>query len=153
MKSFIAFVTLATLSIAPASAADPLESLHFLVGTWNCTYQVGKASISYKATYAYDMKNNWLSERDSSKEGAGGQGMTTFDPKHGWVAVVNEPDRTTTIFHATGRDGSHIVYHSIYPDASMSDVFDRIASNRYTLHFKQTANGRTITSTDTCVKI
>ena len=58
-----------------------------------------------------------------------------------------EPERTTTIFRATGTDGSHIVYHSAYPDASMTEVFDRIASNRYTLHFKQKASGKAAKTT------
>ncbi|MFY9664425.1 MAG: hypothetical protein WAL67_14280 [Candidatus Cybelea sp.] len=152
MRSFIVCLILAASTLAPASANDPLASLHFLVGSWNCTYQAGKASLSYHATYAYDMKDNWLSERDGWKGGGADAGMFTYDPKRGWTAVVIEPERTTTIFHATGANASHIVYHSLYPDASMTEAFDRVSSTRYTLHFKQKANGKTVTSIDTCVK-
>jgi hypothetical protein len=152
MRSVITVLVLVTLSAAPVSASDPLASLRFLVGTWNCTYQLGKASVSYHATYAYDMKGNWMSERDVIKGGGSDQGMFTYDPKRGWTAVVIEPERTTTIFRASGSNATHVVYHSVYPDASMTEVFDRAASNRYTLHFKQKANGRTMTSTDICVK-
>jgi hypothetical protein len=152
MRLGIVVLLLVTLGVAPASASDPLSSLRFLVGTWNCTYQAGRASLSYHATYAYDMKDNWMSERDVWKGGGADQGMFTFDPKRGWTAVVILPDRTTTIFHATGKNGGHIVYHSVYPNASMTDLFDRVSSTRYTLHFKQKTNGKTMTSTDTCVK-
>ncbi|MFZ0032444.1 MAG: hypothetical protein WAK84_11300 [Candidatus Cybelea sp.] len=152
MRLGIAVLLLVTLGVAPASAGDPLSSLRFLVGSWNCTYQMGKASVSYHATYAYDMKDNWISERDVVKGGSNDQGMLTYDPKRGWTAVVIEPERTATIFHATGKNAGHIVYHSVYPDASMSEVFDRVSSTRYTLHFHQKANGKTMTSADTCVK-
>ncbi|MGB8907134.1 MAG: hypothetical protein WCC84_00110 [Candidatus Cybelea sp.] len=152
MRLAIVVLLLVTLGVAPASAGDPLGSLRFLVGSWNCTYQMGKASLSYHATYAYDMKDNWMSERDAWKGGGGDQGMFTYDPKRGWTIVVLEQDRTTTIFHATGKNAGHVAYHSVYPDASMTDVFDRVSSTRYTLHFKQKANGKTVTSTDTCVK-
>ena len=71
---------LVTLGVAPASAGDPLSSLRFLVGTWNCTYQMGKASVSYHATYAYDMKDNWMSERDAVKGGGADRGCLPTIP-------------------------------------------------------------------------
>ena len=82
------------------------------------------------------MKDNWISERDVVKGGGADQGMLTYDPKRGWTAVVIEPERTATIFHATGKNAGHIVYHSVYPDASMWEALRPCSSStRYTLHF------------------
>jgi hypothetical protein len=153
MRLLAMALILAALGAAPASASDPLASLRFLVGTWNCTYQAAKVRVSYKATFAYDMSGNWLSERDSSTGGGSGLGMITYEPKRrGWTVVIVEPDRTATVFHATGDNPNHIVYHSVYPDASMTDVFDRSSPTRYTLHFTQSTAGKTMKSTDVCVK-
>jgi hypothetical protein len=47
-------VMLASLVLAaalPATAA-PLAGLHYLVGTWNCTYRAGAVRVAYADTYA-----------------------------------------------------------------------------------------------------
>lgn len=141
------------LGVMPAAASDPLGSLRYLVGTWNCTYRAGKVQAKYTATFAYDMSGNWMRERDSWAGGGGDQAMFTYEPKRrNWTAVVTERERTTTIFRAGGANLSHLVYRSVYPDASMTDIFDRASSTQYTLHFTQTTGGRTVRSNDTCVK-
>ena len=153
MKYTIAALCAALLSAAPVAAADPLSSLRYLVGTWSCSYNAGKNHITYKAVYAYDMANNWMRESDSWAGGGNDLGMLTYDPKHhGWTAVIVEPERSATIFRSDGGDYAHIVYHSMYPDTSMTEVFDRQSQTRYTLHFTQTGRGRTIKSTDLCLK-
>jgi hypothetical protein len=143
----------ATVGIVPASAADSLSALRFLAGTWNCTYHAGKNAATYKATFAYDMSNNWMRERDEWAGGGSDLALFTYDPKRQvWTAVVIEPDRTITLFRATGSDANHIVYRSVHPDSTMTDVFDRTSPTVYTLHFTQAAAGKTTKSTDTCVK-
>jgi hypothetical protein len=37
----------------PATVA-PLPGLHYLVGSWNCTYSAGAVRLAHDATYAYD---------------------------------------------------------------------------------------------------
>lgn len=144
----------AMLSVAQAPASDPLASLRFLVGTWNCTYRASTVHVTYKATFSYDMNGNWMRERDSWTGGGGDEGMFTYEPKrHGWTAVILEQDRTATVFRAAGSNPDRVVYRSIYPDASMTDIFDRTSPARYTLHFTQTAGRKAIKSTDTCVKV
>ena len=141
------------LAIAPAGASDPLASLRYLVGTWKCTYDAGKVRATYTATFAYDMNDNWLRERDSWNGGGGDFGLFTYDPKgQVWTELVVEQERTTTLFRGKGSDPNHVVYRSIYPDASMTDIFDRVSPAEYTLHFTQVAAGKTTRSTDTCMK-
>jgi hypothetical protein len=153
MKLIVASLVLIALNSASAGASDPLSSLRFLVGTWKCTYQAGKTHVYYKAIYSYDLGSNWLRESDAWAGGGSDLGMITYEPKrHGWTAVVMEPERTTTIFHASGSDPNRIPYRSVYPDATMSDVFERTSPTRYTLHFTQSAGGRTMRSTDVCIK-
>jgi len=144
---------LLALTGARAGAGDSLASLRYLVGTWQCTYDTGKMRATYTATFDYDMSGNWIRERDSWKGGGEDLGMLTYDPKNGvWTSVVLEPDRTTTLFRAGGDNPNHLVYRSIYPNASMTDVFDRVSAASYTLHFTQMAGGKTTKSTDTCLK-
>jgi hypothetical protein len=150
MKSRSIFLFFASLICIPASAAD-LSSLHFLVGTWHCTYDAGKTRSAYRATFAYEMNGGWMREIDSWN-GGGDQGMITYNPQHGWTAVVLGPVGTTTVFRASGTNSSRIAYRSVYPDTSMTDVFERSSPTRYTLHFTQTKNGKTASSFDTCTK-
>jgi hypothetical protein len=150
MKSLSIFLFCASLICIPASAAD-LSSLQFLVGTWHCSYDAGKTRSSYRATYAYEMNGGWIREIDSWN-GGGDQGMITYNPQHGWTAVVLGPVGTTTVFRGSGANSNHIAYRSVYPDASMTDVFERSSPTRYTLRFTQSKNGKTASSLDTCTK-
>jgi hypothetical protein len=153
MKVIAASLILAALVLAPASASDPLSSLRFLEGSWKCTYQAGGTPVYYKAVYAYDMSGNWLRETDAWKGGGSDLGMITYEPRrHGWAAVVMEQDRTTVIFRAGGNNPNHVVYRSVYPDATMTDIFDRVSPTRYALHFTQSIGHKTMRSTDVCEK-
>lgn len=152
MRSFASALILVVLAVSPASASDPLASMRFLVGTWNCTYLSGSARVAYAATFSDDMNGNWIRESDSWKAGSNDLGMFTYDHKNGWTAVFVEPDRTTTVFRASGTNPNHIVYRSVYPSGGMSDIFDRVSPTRFTLHFTQIAAGRTTKSNDVCVK-
>ena len=52
--------------------------------------------------------------------------LFTYEPKrHSWTEVIVEPERTATVFRGAGSNPNHVVYRSIYPDASMTDIFDR----------------------------
>jgi hypothetical protein len=153
MKFLTASLFLVALNAAPAAATDPLSSLRFLVGTWKCTYQAGKTHVYYRATYAYDLGDNWLRESDSWAGGGSDLGMITYEPKaRAWTEVVAEPERTTTLFRASGDNPNHVVYRSVYPSTAMTDVFERTSPTRYTLHFSQSVHGGTMKSTDVCVK-
>jgi hypothetical protein len=138
---------------AQARAADPMASLGYLVGTWNCTYRAGSQQTAYTATFAYAIGNNWMRERDTSTSGAGGENFITYQPtEHAWTSVVIGSDRTTTLFRANGGDDKHIAYRSVYPNANLSDVFDRVSPTKYTLHFSGTVNSQPVTSVDVCTK-
>ncbi len=153
MRPFALFLAVVALCIPTASVADPLASLRSLTGTWNCTYHGAKAQVTYKATFSYDMNDNWMRERDSWAGGGGDEGMFTYEPKrHSWTAVIVEPERTATVFRGAGSNPDHVVYRSIYPDASMTDIFDRKSPTGYTLHFTQNTGGNTVKSIDICVK-
>jgi hypothetical protein len=151
MRIAAALLSLGVIA-SPARAADPLSSLHFLVGTWSCSYAAGTTRGRYTAAFSYDMAGNWLREQDSWTGGGGDLGMFTYERGRGWTVVILEQDRTTTIMRATGDNPSYIVYRSVYPDASMTDVFDRTSPTRYTLNFTQSANGKMVKSIDICVK-
>jgi hypothetical protein len=154
MRFVLGCIFLGVAALAPASANDPLSSLRYLVGAWNCTYHAGATRVSYKALFSYDMGGNWVRERDSWAGGGNDLGMFTYEPKrHGWTAVVIEPERSTVVFRASGDNPNHIVYRSLYPDTSMTEIFVRDSPTRYTLQFTQISTGKTTKSNDLCVKI
>lgn len=129
-----------------------LTALGFLIGVWTCSYAGGGQHLTYTATFAYDMSNNWISQRDAWSGGGGDVGYLTYIPKEKvWTYAVFESERTTTLFRGTG-DASHIVYRSIYPDAKFTDVFDRVSPTKYTLHFSGIVGGKPMTSLDVCTK-
>jgi hypothetical protein len=145
-------LVLGTLGATASSRTDPMTSLRFLVGNWTCTYHQGPAPVTYKATFEYALAGNWLRERDVWTGGGGDEALFTYQPKqHAWIVVVVEPDRSATLFKGTGPP-AHVVYRGIYPDTSMSEHIDHTSPTQYTIHFSQTAKGKTITSNDVCTR-
>jgi hypothetical protein len=145
---------LASLVLAAAlpATASPLAGLHYLVGTWNCTYRAAAVHMSYDATYAYDLDGHTLRQIDSWT-GGGGEELLAYDAKRGgWTVVVLDDQGTATIMRGTGSDPNHIAYRSVYPDASIAETFDRVSATEYTLHATVRASGKTITSVDTCLR-
>jgi hypothetical protein len=131
--------------------AAMLAGLHYLVGTWNCTYLAGATRFAYSATYAYDRGGHTLRE-SASWAGGGDEELLAYDAHRGWTALVFEDQGTATILRASGSNATHIVYRSVYPDASIAETFDRISATKYTLHATVRSGGKTISSVDTCVK-
>jgi hypothetical protein len=94
-----------------------------------------------------------MRESDSWAGGGSDEDLFAYSPKtQTWTAVAVESKRDTVVFVAHGSDPKHIVYRSVYPHPSASDAFDWVSPTKYTLHFSQTANGKTAASADTCVK-
>lgn len=141
------------LCATPAAGADRLTALSYLAGAWKCEYRAGSQHITYTATFAYAMRNNWVHERDALAGGGGDEAWITYEPAtRSWIQVVLEPQRSTTLFRAKGDSSAHLVYRSLYPNAGMKSTFDRVSRTRYTLHFSGTIGGHRIVSVDTCTK-
>jgi hypothetical protein len=124
--------------------------LHYLAGTWHCTYRAPAMSIAYKASYAYDRDGNTLHETTAFATGGGDQEFIAYGKRNGWTAVVLEDDGSTTIMRGAGADPAHLAFHSIYPDASIAERVDRVSANEYTIHATMRAAGKTTASVDTC---
>jgi hypothetical protein len=137
---------------APKATPAPLAGVHFLVGTWSCTYRAGAARFAYDAAYAYDLDGHTLHAIDTWT-GGGGEELLAYDAQHGsWTEVVLDDQGTATIMRGTGRDPNHTAYRSVYPDASIAETFDRVSAAEYTLHATVRSGGKTITSVDTCLR-
>jgi hypothetical protein len=140
------------LGAASPATASPMAGLHYLVGTWNCTYRAGAVSFAYDATYAYDLDGHMLRQIDTWA-GGGGEELLAYDAKRGgWSFVVFDDQGTATIMRGTGSDPNHIAYRSVYPDASIADSLDRVSVAEYTLHATVRSGGKTIASVDTCLR-
>jgi hypothetical protein len=144
-------VMLASLVLAAALPATMAPLVHYLVGTWNCTYRAGAVRLAYDATYAYDRDGHAL-RQIASWAGGSDEELLAYDAQRGgWTAVVLD-DQTATIMRATGSDPNHMAYRSVYPDAGIAETFDRISATEYTLHATVRSGGKTITSVDTCLR-
>ncbi|MBV8244871.1 MAG: hypothetical protein JOZ38_03025 [Candidatus Eremiobacteraeota bacterium] len=147
-------VTLASLVLAavlPATPA-PIAGLHFLVGTWSCTYDAGPVRMAYATTYAYDRDGHIL-RQISSFAGGGDEELIASDAtRGGWTAMVLDDQGNATVMRGAGSDPNHIAYRSVYPDAGIAVTFDRVSATKYTLHATVRTGGKTITSVDTCVR-
>jgi hypothetical protein len=140
------------LAVSLPATASPLAGLHYLVGTWSCTYRAGAVRFAYDNTYAYDLEGHIL-RQIASWAGGGDEELLAYDAQRGrWTAVVFDEQGTATVMRATGSDPNHIAYRSVYPDASIAVTFDRISATKYTLHATVRAGGKTITSVDTCLR-
>ncbi|MFZ0681296.1 MAG: hypothetical protein WAM84_00290 [Candidatus Cybelea sp.] len=146
-------VMLASLVLAAALPATPapLAGMHYLVGTWNCTYRAGTVRFAYDATFVYDRDGHTL-RQIASWAGGGDEELLAYNSKRGWTAVVFEDQGAATIMRATGSDPNHIAFRSVYPDASIAETFDRVSATEYTLHATVRSGGKTITSVDTCLR-
>mgnify|MGYP001283972254 CR=1 FL=1 len=142
---------LASLVVAAVLEA-PLAGLHYLVGTWNCTYRAEAARLAYAATYVYDRDGRTLRQIDSWAGGGGEELLGYAAQRRGWTEIVLDDQGTATILRATGSDPNHIAYRSVYPDASIAETFDRSSATEYTLHATVRLGGKTITSVDTCLR-
>jgi hypothetical protein len=143
---------LASILLAAAMTAKvaPVAGLHYLVGSWKCTYRAGATSLPYSATYAYD--GDILRQVDAFAAG-GAEELLAYDAQRkGWTAVVFDEAGTTTIMRAPGSDPNHIAYRSFYPDTSVAVRFDRVSATEYTLHGTVRSGGKTITNVDTCLR-
>ena len=135
-----------------SAMAAPVEGLHYLVGTWNCTYRAGTARLDYVATYTYALNGRTLREI-ATWTGGGDEELQSFDTqRHGWSAVVFDDHGNATVMRATGSDPEHIAYRSVYPDANLGVKLDRISAAKYTLHGTFRSGGKTTDSVDTCLR-
>ncbi len=66
------------LAAAVPAAASPLAGLHYLAGTWNCTYRAGAVRFIYAATYAYDLSGHTLLQT-ASWAGGGDEELLAYD--------------------------------------------------------------------------
>jgi hypothetical protein len=151
-RAIVAMLASLVLAAALPATAAPLAGLHYLVGTWNCTYRAGAVRLAYDATYAYDRNGHALREI-ASWAGGSDEELLAYDARRcGWTAVVLDDQGTATIMRATCGDPNRIAYRSVYPDASIAVTFDRISATEYTLHGTVRSGGKTITSVDTCLR-
>jgi hypothetical protein len=149
--SAIAALTSFVLVTALPAVATPIAGLHYLVGSWKCTYRAGATRFPYDATYAYEPGGNALREI-ASWTGGGDEELLAYDPKRvGWTAIVLDQG-TTTIMRGSGSDPTHFALRSVYPDASIAETFDRASATEYTLHATVRAGGKTTVSVDTCLR-
>jgi len=137
---------------AMSATADPLASMHYLVGTWNCTYHAGSMRFDYVNTYTYDQDGRAL-RQVASWTGGSDEELIAYDAQHkGWTAVVLDSQGNATAMRAAGSDPNHIPFRSVYPDDSIATTFDRVSTTEYTLHATVRSGGKTITSVDTCMR-
>lgn len=150
-RTLIVLVALFLLVFSAAKAADPMSRLDSLVGKWTCTYHVGSQQSSFSAAFAFTQDGNWLRETDSWP-GGGDEGLITYVPTtRTWTTLVADSGRGATVFKAKETGSSTLVYHSIYPDSTLTVTYSYLSTTRYDVHAVITGPHPS-TSTDVCAK-
>src|SRR5947209_4635337 len=91
-------VVLATLQ----ATITPISGLHYLVGSWNCTYRAGTVRFAYRTTYDYD-RNGHILRQIASWPGGGDQELTAYNAQsRSWTATVLDGLGNATIMRAPG---------------------------------------------------
>ena len=154
LRKVVSFVgAFALMAATPTRVANPLQLMNFMIGTWTCSTDFNGQKQTYKARFDYVLGNSWLRETDTWS-GGGDMGMLAYVPQsRKWREVITEPDGSITVFQAPDAGVAHIAYRSVYPDASMSDTYDRVSMRQFTIHFIQSANAKTTRTSDVCTKI
>ena len=147
----IALLAALVLTAASPAMAAPIAGMHSLVGAWKCTYRAGAIRLDYAATWAYDLDGHTLRQIDSWT-GGGAEELLASAAHGGWKAVVFDDHGDTTVMLGTGSDPKHIAFHSVYPDASIAETFDRISTTAYALHATVRSGATTTVSVDTCLR-
>ena len=138
---------------ASTKNTDLMQLSQAMQGTWKCSYTTGKQTATYQAVFGPAADQSWLHERDTWAGGGGDEAFLTYDPgARQWTWVVLEGGQGATVFVAKGGDSRHLVFHSAYPNATMTNVFDRVSPTKYTLRFTQMARGKTSGNFDVCAK-
>ena len=124
-----AMLTLATAAIAqapPAPAADPLQALDFLVGTWSATTGAGGAAgarVIGKSTFRRDLGGHALQRTGSLDACTGPQ---TFDCQHHDQLTIF-PDASSP--HGSGLyalyldNEGHVIYYTVSTPAPHTAIF------------------------------
>lgn len=132
---------------------DPALLVQYLIGTWNCSFQMESRRASYTAVYSRGFAKPWLQQTDTWAGGGGDRGFYAFDSHtQRWTAIYMEENGQTTIFISNPAADSRILYRSVYPDTTAHETFAREGPARYTLAYEQTSGGKTIASKDVCTR-
>lgn len=147
-------IALAALLVAatPLKTSSPMHFMSFLLGRWTCTFQMNGHSERYEAVFSYALGGVWLRETDTWANGGDEMLLTYVPDVRRWRSVVVEQDGGVTLFEARGANSARIIFHSIHPDNSMVDSFERDSPSKYLWRFRQTAQGKVISSSDICTK-
>ncbi|HET7813484.1 MAG TPA: hypothetical protein VFL13_03850 [Candidatus Baltobacteraceae bacterium] len=152
MSLLLALVALLGAGTAPTRTANPIALMNYLPGTWTCSTTFGGGALTYQARYAYDQNQTWLTAIDTSKMGTDRLMISYDKAKHRFRALVADSGGGITVFEAPDTGLAHIVYKSVFPDATMQETFDRISDMHYTTHFRQHTDKGLVTVTDDCRK-
>lgn len=138
------------LGAAPTRTADPLQLMHYIIGTWHCTSTQNGRQSTYTATYSYALNGGWL----RSVNTAGGytsEDLMSYANKT-WRVIDVQPGGMASIVEGPDTGLAHIAMHSTYPAPGFNVTFDRQSTSRYTLTFSGSLGGKPANWQDVCTK-
>ena len=118
--SLLAAATLSLSAQSPATPANPLDSLHFLLGTWSAktTAPDGSSAAAVSGTYTFRTDlNGHAIERTSSADSC--KAPTSFDcDHHDRLTIFTDPNGLSSVHRATlfafylDNEG-HVIYYTV----------------------------------------
>ncbi len=164
MKSFLIALSAASAlflnvsSLAPAAALPPnatqMEGLHYLIGTWHCTWPSKKGVQSEEQIFESALDGAWLAEKEIVTGGDGQPVVasvhyTGYDPANGRFMHVG-PDADGTYEIAQSEDGH--TWHGVN-DSSATFVHTKLSDSSRTMELHYQAGGKPMTFLMTCKKV
>ena len=157
----LAIVLLATSAQAqvPPAAPHEIQAAEFLVGTWNCSHQVGSFSGTYTTSFAKVLGDLWLKQTydfPATGERSGAvqaQYFIGYDPRaQRWVRFGAMS--SGQYFAMVGKRGDNVwSWNYVLPGQSGSAVYTKHSDSEYTVDGPSyPENGQLVTERHTCRK-
>lgn len=160
-----------TFSCAYASptSRQEIESVHYLVGTWNCAHTVGTFSGAYTTTYSYALDNLWLKQtynfppKQLAPTAVQAEYFMGYDEqRQGWVrfGAMSTGQYFAIRMTDTGSGWAwkyKTLFQTARPETPGSDAtFTKKSDSEYTVDgptYKQDGTGPTVTEHHICKKV
>jgi hypothetical protein len=145
-------------SAAPA-ARDAMESVRFLVGTWNCAHTVGDFSGTYTETFANAMDGRWLKQTyefpaTKNEPAVRAEYFIEYDARiPRWVRFGAHSNGQYYGMYSTSAGEPTWVWDYVLPSRAGTATWTKKSAAEYTIDGPQyPENGKVVTEHHRCTK-
>jgi hypothetical protein len=155
-----AVVLLASSSVSAAPSVDEaMQSVQYLVGTWDCAHTVGDFSGTYVMTFAKGFSDRWLKQTldfpaSATAPVVHSEYFLGYDPRlPGWVRFGAHTNGQYYAMRTKNTGGEPWTWQYVLPGASGSVTWTKKSDTEYAMDGPEYAqNGKLVTEHHVCRK-